>query len=198
MTSRIRNLASAGVLAVAVAVSGCESACTSAKLAPAHSDAERAQAAATSLPYAVVVDPGKFPPIYAERLADALRASGMFARVDLAGAAAPDVALVATVTAPSEGAAVIPILTAVTVGLFPTWADETWGLAFSLAAPGSSAPPVAIDFRWRGTTFLGWVSALLNLAPSRGDTPNQGPRYAEHVAATLAPHAAEIAALVDR
>jgi len=193
MKDRLRSIAIAGTLALTAAVSGCQSACTSATLAPTHSDAEIARA---PIPYAVVVDAGRFPPVYGDHLADALRQSGVFARVDRAGAGRSDAPLVATVTIPSEGAAVIPILTALTLGLFPTWADETWGLGFELTAPGSPAPPVAIDYRWRGATVLGWASALLNLAPGRsGASPIEGDRYARHVAATIAPHAAEIESL---
>ena len=56
-----------------------------------------------------------------------------------------------------------------------------------------------IDFRWSGTTVLGWASALLNLSPHRaGGNPIEGPRFAQHVAATIAMHAAEIEALSRR
>lgn len=192
----LRTGVAAATLAIAVAIAGCQGACSSAKLAPVPSESERARIAALSLPYAVRVEPGDFPPIYAERLADALRAANVFAKVALAGRDGSDAPLVARVSAPSEGAAVLPLFTALTLGLFPTWAEETWGLGFVLEAPGAIAPPVAIDFRWRGTSFLGWVSALLNLAPGRGPTPDEGPRYAEHVAASIAPHASAIEALV--
>lgn len=99
---------------------------------------------------------------------------------------------------PSEGAAVIPILTAITLGLFPTWAEETWGLRFSLERAGAPEDAVVIDFRWKGYTVLGWPSALLNLSPNRaGTNPAEGPRYAAHVAATIAPYATEIEALAS-
>lgn len=176
-------------LVLCLAIPGCQGACTSARLAPEPD----AALPAASLPYAVAVEHGEFPPIYDEWLVEALRASGVFARVDLAENLREPAPLVARVLAPSEGAAVIPILTAVTLGLFPTWAEETWGLRFSLAPAGAPERTVAIDFRWSGYTVLGWVSALLNLSPDRAGTrPSEGPRYAAHVAATIAPHAAEI------
>lgn len=179
-------------LVLCLAIPGCQGACTSARLAPQPDPA----APAVSLPYAVAVERSEFPPIYDERLVAALRASGVFARVDLAGNLREPAPLVARVLAPSEGAAVIPILTAVTLGLFPTWAEETWGLRFSLAPAAAPERAVAIDFRWSGYTVLGWASALLNLSPDRGGAnPAEGPRYAAHVAASIAPHAAEIEAL---
>jgi hypothetical protein len=196
MRKRFRNAAVAGCIALGLAVSGCQSLCSSAKLAPAPSDAERARAAATSLPYAVVVEAGKHPPIYSERLVVGLRASGLFASVDLAGAAASDAPLVARVTHTSEGAAVIPLFTAITLGLFPTIAEEVWGLGFTLEARGAETTPIEIDYRWSGNTWLGWLSALANLAPRRsGGDPYADPVFGEHVAATIAPHADAIEAL---
>lgn len=172
-------------LVLGLAIPGCQGACTSMRLAP-KPDAE---VQGIPLPYAVAVERSDFPPVYDERLVEALRASGVFARVDLAGDVREPAPLVARVLAPSEGAAVIPILTAVTLGLFPTWAEETWGLRFSLAPAGAPERAVAIDFRWSGYTVLGWASALLNLSPNRaGSNPAEGPRYAAHVAATIAPH----------
>jgi hypothetical protein len=196
MRARLRQVAVAACVAVGLAVSGCQSLCTSAALAPEPSEAERARAAATSLPYAVVVEAGKHPPIYSERLVTGLRASGLFASVDLEGAAPADAPLVARVTHTSEGAAVIPLFTAITLGLFPTIAEETWGLGFTLEARDADTAPVAIDYRWSGNTWLGWLSALANLAPRRGGGDVYAdPVFAEHVAATIAPHAAEIEAL---
>jgi hypothetical protein len=196
MRSPIRSAALAGAVAIGLGVAGCPGACSSAKLPPEHSAAERAQAAATTLPYAVAVERGDFPPVYAERLVEALRRSRLFADVELAERRSAPAGLVARVLSPSEGAAVIPILTAITLGVFPPWAEETWGLRFSLAAPGGGATPVEIDFRWKGMTVLGWASALLNLLPDRtGGDPTDDARYADHVAASIAPHAAAIAAL---
>lgn len=196
MRKQLRSAVVAACVAVGLAVSGCQSLCTSAKLAPEPSEAARAQAAATSLPYAVAVEAGPHPPIYAERLVMGLRASKLFASVDLADAAPADAPLIARVTHPSEGAAVIPIFTAITLGLFPTVAEEVWGLAFTLEARGAGAPPLAIDYRWSGKTWLGWLSALVNLAPRRsGGDPYADRVFGEHVAATIAPHAREIEAL---
>lgn len=196
MRKRLRDIALAIGLAVGFGMFGCQNACTSAKLAPEVSAAERARAAATSLPYAVVVEHGKHPPIYSERLVTALRATKLFARVDLAGSGPAGAPLVARVTSPSEGAAVIPFFTAITLGLFPTIAEETWGLAFTLEAPGSSVAPVEIDYRWSGDTWLGWASALVNLLPRRsGGDPYGEPGYAEYVAASVAAHAEAIEAL---
>jgi hypothetical protein len=198
MAFSIRSIAFAGAVAIGLVVSGCQGACSSTKLPPAHSASDRAQIAAAVLPYSIAVERGDFPTVYAERLADALQRSRLFADVELTEQRKTPADLVARVVAPSEGAAVIPILTAITLGIFPTWAEETWGLRFSLAPPAATAAPVEIDFRWRGTTVLGWASALLNLLPDRsGADPTEGDRYAEHVAASIAPHAAAITALVE-
>lgn len=196
MRKRVRDVAVTACVAAGLAVSGCQSLCTSARLAPAPSEAARARAAATRLPWAVVVEAGAHPPVYSERLVAGLRASKLFASVELAGVAAPDAPLVARVTHPSEGAAVIPLFTAITLGFFPTIAEETWGLGFTLEARGADAPPLAIDYRWSGKTWLGWLSALANLAPRRGGgDPYADPVFGEHVAAAIAPHAAAIEAL---
>lgn len=188
MHGALRTIAALVLIAT---ISGCQGACTSVRLAP-----EAAATPAISLPYAVAVEPGGFPPIYDERLVEALRASGIFDSVDLAANLREPAPLVARVLSRSEGAAVIPILTAITLGFFPTWAEETWGLRFSLAPVDAPDRAVAIDFRWKGYTVLGWASALLNLLPNRaGTNPAEGPRYAAHVAASIAPHVSEIEAL---
>ena len=198
MATWTKRIGIALAVGAGLVMAGGQGACTSVALPPVHGDAERVRAESLSLPYAVAVERGDFPPVYAERLVDALRASGLFAEVELAERRSRPAQLVARVLSPSEGAAVIPIFTALTLGLFPTWADETWGLRFSLASADAPDAAVVIDFRWSGTTVLGWASALLNLSPNRaGENPSEGPRFAQHVAVTIAAHAAEIEAFAS-
>jgi hypothetical protein len=93
---------------------------------------------------------------------------------------------------------VIPFLTVFSLGVIPTLFEERWGLAFSLRRPERPAPGLSIDARWSGRTILGWLSAVANLSPQRSsEQPTLHPRYAEHVAALLAAHSAEIDGLLD-
>jgi hypothetical protein len=171
--------------------------CNSAVLAPAHTAAERAQADALHFPIRVGVERYQLP-VYSDGLIGILRSTGLFDSVDALDklGAPPD--LVARVTGPSEGAAVIPALTLITLGIFPTFADETWGEKFELASPRNPARSVAIETRWTGATALGWLSTLLNLSPGRtsGDVTSH-PRSVEHFRVSIAVHAAEIEALAE-
>ncbi|HTY18029.1 MAG TPA: hypothetical protein VMH82_09900 [Myxococcota bacterium] len=169
--------------------------CNSAVLAPAHTAAERAQADALHFPIRVGVE--RYPlPAYSDRLIGILRSTGLFDSVDALDklGAPPD--LIARVTGPSEGAAVIPALTLITLGIIPTFADETWGEKFELASPRNPARSIAIETRWTGATALGLACSLLNLSPGRtsGDVTSH-PRSVEHFRVSIAAHAAEIEAL---
>jgi len=169
--------------------------CNSAALAPAHSAAERAQADAMHFPLRIGVQRYQLP-VYSDGLIEILRRTQLFDSVDALDrlGAPPD--LIARVTGLPEGAAVIPALTLLTLGLFPTVADETWGAKFELAAPRNPARSVEIETRWTGATTLGWASAFLNLLPGRtaGDVTSH-PRSIEHFRVSIAAHAAEIEGL---
>jgi len=169
--------------------------CNSAVLPPAPTAAERASAEGLHFPLRVGVERYN-PPVYSDELIDVLRRTEIFDSVDdLDGLPAPP-DLVARVTGPPEGAAVIPALTALTLGLFPTVADETWGARFEFAAPRDPRRRVEVEARWTGATTLGWVSALLNLSPGRtGGDVRTNPRSIEHFRVLMALRAAEIEAL---
>jgi len=63
-----------------------------------------------------------------------------------------------------RGNAVIPGITAITLGIIPTITSESFGESFTITHGNNTYKINAI---WRQKTVLGWVSYLLNILPSR-------------------------------
>lgn len=100
--------------------------------------------------------------MYSERLTVNLRNTGLFDAVrPLDSIPRPD--LIARVTRPIYGNAVIPIFTAISLGLVPTISDEEWGDAFVLIRTADTTKQVPVEFSYHGPTTLGWLAVIQNL-----------------------------------
>jgi len=195
VTRRLRiGVLFAGVAALVAYFGGC----SSAVLPPDPTAAERAHLAATHFPLRVGV--GRYqPPVYSDELIHNLRDTGLFDAVDESDRLGSPADLLARVQGTPAGSTAIPLLPAISLGLIPAVADETWGTLFSLSSPHDPTKHVAIETRWTGPTTLGWVSALLNLSPNRTAGPvTTHPRTTLHFAVLLADQAEAIEALVRR
>ncbi len=188
---RLAAVAAVAALALALAWSG---GCVSAPLPPASGDG----AVAAPMDLTVGVEPARVE-AFSDELLRSLRASGAFARVERIDRLATPPDLLARVEHGWEGTAAIPILTVLSLGLVPTIVEETYGLAFTLRAPGSASPAVAIDARWTGRIWLGLASAPLNLSPDRTGADWRGhPRWAAHLRRSVGRRSPEIEALAGR
>jgi hypothetical protein len=190
-----RVLVAFAAIAAAAVVASCGG-CVSMPLPPRPGAAESARVAAVRVPVVVGIEPDRRH-LATEELVHCLRQTGLFASVGLLDRLDRPPDLLTRVEGTGAGAGVMPFFTVFSLGVIPTLFEERWGLAFSLRRPESSGPGLSIDARWRGRTILGWVSAVANLSPQRSsEQPTLHPRYAEHVAALLAAHSAEIDALL--
>jgi len=195
VTRRLRiGLVVTGVAALVAYFGGC----SSAVLPPDPTAAERAHLAETHFPLRAGVERFQIP-VYSDELIRNLRDTGLFDAVDESDRLGSPPDLIVRVQSPPNGAAVIPLLTAISFGFIPTVADETWGTLFSLSSPRDPTRRVVIEARWTGPTTLGWVSALLNLSPNRtGGEVKTHPRTTLHFAVLLADQAQAIEALAQR
>lgn len=123
------------------------------------------------LPYSVAVRHWQRPTFqnpraYATNAAKLLASSGAFARVtyDSTGTTAAD--LVAESTTDYCNTAIIPMLTIITLGIFPTvWKEtECSGVVFRSPHPGN-ADSVVVRVRQSGTAIMGWVATPFALFP---------------------------------
>lgn len=170
--------------------------CSSAVLPPEPTAAERAHLAATHFPLQVGVERYQ-PPVYSDELIRNLRDTGVFDAVDESDRLGSPPDLIVRVQGTPAGSTAIPLLPAISLGLIPMVADETWGTLFSVSSPRDPAKRIVIEARWTGPTTLGWVSALLNLSPNRtGSVVTTHPRTTIHFAVLLADQAEAIEALV--
>lgn len=179
-------LAAAALFVVAV-VGGCGS---SALPAPLTTE-QRTSAEEASFPVTVGVERDQYP-VYSDALLEVLRESGLFTRVEPLEAA-PDATLIAQVERRVYGTAVIPVFTAVSLGLVPTVVDEEHGYSFSLRTANGAGTKVLIDATYSGPTTLGWLAAVRNLSPdfARGD-PKKTDRFRMFLRWVVAKNASEI------
>ena len=116
-------------------------------------------------------------PAYSEALLKDLRTTHLFERVEEAEQL-PEAPLVASVDRPVHGNAVIPLWTALSLGLIPTVTREAHGHVFWLAQRSCPGSTVQIDFRYSGNTILGWIAVPANLLPGRtAKPPPDHPEY---------------------
>lgn len=165
--------------------------CTSQPLPPA------AGAASPRFEVSVGVEADRVAP-FSNELVRALRASGCFAEVDLVDRLQRPPDLLAKVEHGWQANAAIPFFTVLSLGLIPTIADETYGLAFSLRARAAPEQPVLLETRWRGRVWFGLVAPLLNIAPGRTseDWRTQS-RWIEHLRSELARNRAALEPLTS-
>lgn len=162
------------VIAVLVVVSW--KFCSSVTLPPALTPAQEALIRETHFHMTVGVE-SFTSPVYSERLTVNLRNTGLFDAVrPLDSIPRPD--LIARVTRPIYGNAVIPIFTAISLGLVPTISDEEWGDAFVLIRTADTTKQVPVEFSYHGPTTLGWFAVIQNLRRDRtADDPYTTARF---------------------
>src|SRR6185436_7572834 len=135
-------------------------------------------------------------PVYSDRLLGALRATGMFKRVDPRGAFKTPPDLIAKVERPVSGEAVLPLKTLLTLGLLPTIVDEKHGQVFSLRSGKGRGDALGIECTFTGRTTLGWLAAALNFLPNHAmKDATLDARMAEMLALQIAAGKDSIAAL---
>jgi hypothetical protein len=102
-------------------------------------------------------------PVYSDRLALALRATHLFAQVDIVETFATAPTFVARVERPVYGTAMVPLVTVLSLGLIPTTVEEEYGYAFSLARSTTPAQRIPVEFTYHDITGVGWRPLFVNL-----------------------------------
>src|SRR3989442_4792846 len=132
------------VVAQVVIVGGCGSTA----LLPKLTSSQRRTLAAAQF-HTVSIGVERFThPVYSDRLIAALRATHLFARVDAVDAFGTAPTFVARVERPIYGAAVVPVFTALSLGLIPTAVEEEHGYAFSLAPSSAPIQRIPVEFSY--------------------------------------------------
>ncbi|HEX6903293.1 MAG TPA: hypothetical protein VF789_26490 [Thermoanaerobaculia bacterium] len=170
--------------------------CASVKIPPKLTPAERDLVQATKIHAVVGVQTDEYP-VYSNKLADALRRTGLFDEVALIDDLQREPDLIATVEKHVYGAPGIPVFALLTFGVIPSSAEETHGYVFSLRPARTGAAPVLLDVRYSGKTTLGWVALLMNLSTQRTiKDPYKTDRLNDTLKAAIAKRAGEIQALI--
>jgi hypothetical protein len=156
--------------------------CVSAPLPPRLTAEQSKRLSELPLPYSIGVAPYMHP-VYSDRLTVALKASGVFAKVEplVSFRQPPD--LIATVEKSVHGTAVIPALTFLTAGVVPTVVQEDHGFVFSLAPSAQRSRKTMVDASYSGTTTLGWAGLGVRALPGyTGTEPVQSGRFLKMLA----------------
>jgi hypothetical protein len=189
------RLAIALLVAILCAAAVLTGACSTTTLPPDLSDAQRDLIRTTRFDATVGVETYD-PPVYSERLIDALRATALFKQVEPVAAYKTPPDLIARVERPVSGDPVLPLVTVLTLGLLPTVVDEKHGHVFSLRSGRKEGDALGIECTFTGRTTLGWLAAALNFLPNhalRDSTLDA--RMAEMLALQIATGKDSIAAL---
>lgn len=135
-------------------------------------------------------------PVYSDRLLIGLRGTHLFGRVDMIDAFLLPPTFVARVERPVHGAAVLPLVPTLTLGLVPITVDEEYGYAFSLNRRAASLKAhVPVEFIYHDAAVFGWRGLVVNLSKdgTMGDVYRH-PRLHEALAWTIVQHRQEICA----
>jgi len=98
-----------------------------------------------------------------------------------------------------NGTPTVPILTIVTLGVFPSRVQEGWGYTFSFHAPNSGGRAIKISIAHKGTSVLGWKSVFLNMSPDwAAEVPIKSQRLYDRLALELIAKSEEIRRSVAR
>ena len=156
--------------------------CVSAPLPPRLTAVQRERLTELPLPYSVGVAPYVHP-VYSEKLAAVLKASGVFSQVAPLGEFKRPPDFVATVERSVHGSAMIPALTILTAGVVPTVGEEEHGVVFSLAPSSRRTQKTMVDAAYRGTSTLGWAALGIRMLPDyTGTEPEQSERFRKMLA----------------
>ena len=138
-------------------VSGLIGGCSSSILPPALTEEEAALVASAQLNYVIGVEESN-PKVYADKLITSLRRTNLFKQVDYINKLSGDPDIIAKVNENIYGSAVIPIFTAITLGIFPTWVKEEHGNSFSLIWKNKLNKTINVRSVYSGYTVLGWAA----------------------------------------
>jgi hypothetical protein len=182
--------------------------CVSFSLPPALSDREQDLVDTTHFHATLGVAEYRYP-AWSDGLVGALRATGLFDRVErLADIQNPD--LVAHVRGRVSHSNPLPLLPALTLGVIPIMDTDEQGQRFSLQSsrnpfvpPDLSDPhrsldvserrTVRIEFRYTGTMHMGWIALFTGFLPSRTwFEPSWSRRYGGALAARICAQAPAI------
>jgi hypothetical protein len=200
------------VWATLIAAPGCHAA----RQPPKLTVEQRRQVETVRLPYRIAVDTHRLvtthlrgtplvvawkdtiaAPAYSNGLIRSLRRTGMFLEVDYAHNLTSPPDLFAETARGVSGCAVIPVWTALTLGVIPTVCQERYGEVFNLrrVRDGDS---VRVSYVGQGPAVLGWVAVLLNPFPGWSmKSVRMTSRFDQQVAASVAGNAEAIRRLVE-
>lgn len=183
------------ILLVGIGMAG---GCCSSTLPPRITKAQRATLHGNHIGMTVGVEDYKFP-VYSDKLTEVLRQTGMFAGVDHLKNFSSPPDLIARVEKPISGTAVIPIATALSLGIVPTNVNESHGIVCSFHAASGDNGGVPISYIHSGKTTLGWWAMILNLLPDQTmRSVKDHPRFIEGFGWEIASRADDIEALKKR
>ena len=175
---RRRLLLLLGVLAIVVY--GVSGGCGAQHVPPRPTPEQRTLLREPPFPYSVAVVPWsayqrprsplqgtKNAHAYAEGLADRLEKSNAFRSVVLDTTASAVTDLIAISTGVYCNTAVIPLWSALTLGLFPTVFHEAdcVGAVFRSGNGGGTADSAVVHFRYEGTVIMGWLAVPVGALP---------------------------------
>lgn len=154
--------------------------CSSIRLPPRLTETQSRRLSELPLHYSVGVAPYERR-VYSESLTVALKASGVFAKVEPLDHFTQPPDYIAKVEKEIHGTPVIPFFTFISLGLVPTMAEEDHGYVFSLTS--SSQKRTMVDASYSGTSTLGLASiAFLATSNYTSSVPEQSKRYRQFLA----------------
>ena len=195
------------------------SACHAARLPPKLNREQQRQIETVRFPYRIAVDTHRFvmtylwdrgqplavprrdtitAPASSNGLIRSLRKTQLFLEVDYAHRLSGPPDLVAAISRGIGGCSVIPVWTALTLGIIPTVCQERYGVEFTFRAP-RTRDSVAVSYVGRGPVVLGWIGGVLSAFPGWSrKSVRMTSRYDDHVAATITAQADAIQRLAER
>jgi hypothetical protein len=190
---------------------GLSGGCFAQRLPPRLSDAQAAILAAGPLPYRVVVAPWdsagaarrrQNPRAYAEKTFRWLESSGAFTSVRMGTVGDTAADFIASPTGAYCNTAVIPIFTAVSLGLIPTIFKDTdcEGAVLyplhPLHPPGGEPDSIVVRSRLSGRVVMGWLAVPIGALPGWTHGEARGhERYRQQVRLSILTHRSRITAL---
>lgn len=168
------------ILSLVVILAGC----CSTPLPPALTQEERGFIENHKAIDAVVAVTEYKYPVYSRELYGTLKRTDIFTDVIyLRDAHDKKVAYIAEENRRIHGQASLwPLLTVISVGIIPTWAEEENGISFILKEMNDPSKIYYVEVSWTGTTILGWVGLFAALLPDRTFfNPERSRRYYDRI-----------------
>jgi hypothetical protein len=178
---------------MAPSVAGCSS-----EALPPRLSAEQQKAVAAVHFKATVGVRRYMAPVYSDNLIEYLRKTRLFERVDALDAFQTPPTFIAEVRAMVYGTATFPLLTMVSFGVIPSIVDEEHGTVFVLIPTAEPKTPIAVNYKYRGPSMLGWWAMADGALPDRtwGDA-GAHPRFIQSLAWLIVTHEKELSAYAN-